>query len=298
MQKQRKNTFFAELIAFVSYSNIYIACCAVFQCALTYFLLGKSFRMDVAAILACSTLAMYNFSMLLAKPSITKFSQKPRVRWFVRHSNFVYFATMLSAVIVVVFTSMQTVLTIVFLGGLAVVSLSYNLPLCKRKGSNRREGLRSIPGLKVFYIAGVWAAGCVLLPVVAAYSDGTDIVWRQVMHWFVAVFVFLVAITLPFDVRDRSQDSFYRLQTIPTWLGDRKTFTLSCLLLLFHSLWFGFSGYSLSVKIGVILTNIAAVFVISSMPSWRKHDGYYYIVLDGLMILQCLAVIGIDASGD
>ena len=72
---------FRQSLDFLLFSNIFIALCAVAQAAVTYHLLGARCDEYVLALLFCSTLALYNFSMLLAKPANPKNSQFRRVRW-------------------------------------------------------------------------------------------------------------------------------------------------------------------------------------------------------------------------
>src|SRR3546814_3170722 len=73
-----------------------------------------------------------------------------------------------------------------------ILAIFYSFPLFKS------GGLRQVPGLKLFLIAGVWASACVLIPY---YESGASLeTWKLLMLWLKR-FLFVAAITLPFDIK-------------------------------------------------------------------------------------------------
>src|SRR3546814_7095847 len=81
-----------------------------------------------------------------------------------------------------------------------LMGVAYNLPIVRVAGEQRRAGLRQITGLKLFYIGLVWVMSSVLLPVAEAYHDNVVIVWPHVWSLMAWVFLFVVAITIPFEI--------------------------------------------------------------------------------------------------
>jgi hypothetical protein len=80
------------------------------------------------------------------------------------------------------------------------------------------KNLRNWAGLKVFIVAGVWAASTVLLPALET---------KGVLNWDVWVenlqrFVFVLVLILPFEIRDMAYDA-PELKTLPQRLGTGRT---------------------------------------------------------------------------
>jgi len=91
----------------------------------------------------------------------------------------------------------------------AIATSLYVLPF-----SSRGKGLRNIPGLKLFLIAFTWAGITFLYPLAAR---GVNI--DGLAGWlFLQRFVFIAAITIPFDIRDLQLD-MPELGTLPQVLG-------------------------------------------------------------------------------
>jgi 4-hydroxybenzoate polyprenyltransferase len=96
----------------------------------------------------------------------------------------------------------STQITILFTGGL---SLLYPF------------GIRKIPFAKIFVISFVWAISTMLLLVLE-----NNLVISQYIIWhLVSRFLFVFAITIPFDIRDLKYDAD-DLQTIPLAFGFEK----------------------------------------------------------------------------
>src|SRR3546814_16434708 len=94
------------------------------------------------------------------------------------------------------------------------------------------------------------------------------------MTW---VFLFVVAITIPFDIRDIYQDRYYGLKTIPVLFGERKAMVLSSLLLVAQMAWVWLSDYQLNTRLAlVIASGLCLIFILA--PPVNK-DGYYYFLV-------------------
>ena len=93
-----------------------------------------------------------------------------------------------------------------------VATLFYVLPI-----KNKSSGLRQIPGLKLFLIAISWAGITLYFPIQEAGLSAVSNQWL----FFVQRFLFVLAITIPFDIRD-SQFDLRELATLPQVLGVNK----------------------------------------------------------------------------
>lgn len=104
---------------------------------------------------------------------------------------------------------------------MAVLTVLYALPVFSRK-----RNLRALPGVKIYTIGVVWAGVTVLLPILQQ---------AEVINWDVYImllqrFLFVLVITLPFDIRDMQYDDV-AIGTIPARIGVKKTKILGVLFL-------------------------------------------------------------------
>jgi hypothetical protein len=106
---------------------------------------------------------------------------------------------------------MESRLLLLFLG---VLCIGYSVPLFTI--GDHKFGLRHIPGLKPFLITLVWTLSCVLLPVLEAQDlHQTVINMRDTTILVAKRFLFIGALTIPFDIRDLFYDKQTGLKTIP-----------------------------------------------------------------------------------
>lgn len=271
------------------FSNVFIACCAVAQGGMTYILLSLPMDYVVLAILGCATLALYNFSMILARPQHPEKSPFRRVRWVFRHERSLWVWTGVALVVAFVLGLQLHTPSFILLGAMGVMGVAYNLPIVRVAGEQRRAGLRQITGLKLFYIGLVWVMSSVLLPVAEAYHDDVAIVWPHVWELMVWVFLFVIAITIPFDIRDIYQDRYYGLKTIPVLFGERKALVLSMALLVVQMGWVWLSDYPMDIRVSLVLASAVCLTLIL-VPPLKKDEYYYFLFLDGTLMLQFLAV--------
>lgn len=124
------------------------------------------------------------------------------------------------ATVSALFLNPMTLATSVIPGFLSAV---YALPLHRRL-----KGLRQVYGLKIFVIGLVWAFVTVLLPFVYAY----ELLFSEpeIYAAFLQRLLFVIALTIPFDIRDRASDP-ESLGTIPMIFGNRNAILFGCSLL-------------------------------------------------------------------
>ena len=88
---------------------------------------------------------------------------------------------------------------------------------------DKKFGLRNIPGLKQFLITLVWTMSTVLLPLLEAQHHHMGIVNMRDATILVAKrFLFIGALTVPFDIRDLFQDRQTGLKNHPRNVRRKK----------------------------------------------------------------------------
>ncbi|MDB5011498.1 MAG: hypothetical protein JWR67_1559 [Mucilaginibacter sp.] len=265
--------------------------CAVAQALVTFQLIGSKPVYTVIALLFTSTLGIYNFCILVSKPKHPERSFYLRIRWFFSHYRLMVTFTIVCILLLIplfFLISTESRLLLIFL---AIISFSYGIPLFSFGG--QKFGLRNIPGLKPFLITVVWTLSTVLLPVLEAQDlNLTHISMHDTAILVAKQFLFIGALTIPFDIRDLFEDRKLGLKTIPVLIGEKGAY-LFCqvmlagyviLLFLFRN-----TGFSLNFW-GLTVTAILAGWLIFK-SKWQKNEYYYFFYMDGVLILQYVVLI-------
>jgi 4-hydroxybenzoate polyprenyltransferase len=280
-----KKALFSTL-DFLLFSNIFIAFCAVAQGLVTYYLLKLPPDKYILMFLFCSTLLVYNLSMLLAKPKEHQKSPFKRVRWIFSHHRLTISITLIASLCIIPlglwYLSVQSQLLMVFVG---ILALAYNFPFLKL--NDKKIGLRNLPGIKLFLIALVWSVSCVLLPIVEVESTfGISVTLSETLLLVAKRFLFICAITIPFDIRDLFQDKLYELKTIPVMLGEKKAWIFCQALLIIYLILLILFAKNIDLDvIGLTLTILLTGWLIFK-SNIKRNEYYYFFFLDGTMILQ------------
>lgn len=280
-----------SILDFLLFSNIFIAICAAAQGLVTYHLLNAKPSAYVLAFLFFSTLLIYNLAVLLSKPKEPQKSPFKRVRWIFDHYRLTISTTLVSALCLIplglLYLSFESKLLMVFIG---LLSVAYNIPFLTLNG--KKIGLRNIPGIKLFLIAFVWACSCVLLPIVELESlHQIQVPLSETVILVAKRFLFVCAITVPFDIRDLFQDKLYELKTIPVVLGEKKAW-IFCQALL------GIYLVLLILFTKGINTDVIALTLTILLTGWlifksniKRNEYFYFGYLDGTMLLQYVILV-------
>lgn len=280
-----------SILDFLLFSNLFIAICAVAQGLVTYHLLNVAPDKYILAIIFFGTIGIYNFSMLLSKPKNPNDSPYIRVRWIFSHHRLIISITLISMLCLIplglLYLSIEAKLLMIFT---AVLALGYNIPFLTL--NNQKIGLRNIPGIKLFLIALVWSVSCVLLPVVELeHNYQINISTAETLLLVAKRFLFIAAITIPFDIRDLFQDKLYALKTIPVMLGEKKAYIFCQFLLIgYLALLLLFRQASISDIIALTLTLLLTGWLIFK-SNIKKNEYYYFFYIDGTMLLQYVVLV-------
>lgn len=278
---------FLDLLLF---SNIFIALCAVAQALVTYQLLDTEPDKYLLGFLFFSTLAMYNYSILLSRPKNPEKSRFRRVRWIFSHHRLTITITIIAIISLIPLSLFLSATSFILLSFLAFISVAYNLPIFSLNG--KKYGIRNIPGVKLFLIAFIWALSCVLLPIVELESRNLlEVTTTDVLLLVSKRFLFVAAITVPFDIRDLFQDKHYELRTIPVILGERKSYIFCLVLLIIYLILLFLFNNNFDLNfVGLAITVMITAWLIFH-SEWKRNEYYYFLLLDGTLILQYLVLL-------
>ena len=271
--------FIVKILDFLVASNVYVSLGVV---SLT--LLSLDIRQIEHPNLLCfvffATLFVYNFIRLVNVQSIISSDESLRHQIIYRFRRFFWFVCVISALIAFYF--LVTISEYIFLPiiGLGFVSIIYGLPIYKN-GSHLFR-LRDVPGLKIFLIAFVWSYVTEGLP---ALINGEPLYYLALFERF----LFIFAITIPFDIRDVNYDASH-LATIPQYFGvnNAKWMSLFAILLseliLFYRFFFN-NDLNLIGAVAIYITYEFSFLLIYRCHLYSK-ERYFTVGVEGMSILM------------
>ena len=170
----------------------------------------------------------------------------------------------------------------------AAITIFYSIPFIRWK--NKLLRLRDLPYLKIFFIAINWTMITVILPLV---QYGPTIRNEEIVVIILERFFFVLALCIPFDIRDIEVDQRAGLKTIPTSIGAKNSYRLAYLSLLisvlisqFHYL----NWASINFAVSTLICGIVSVIAIYNAKQ-RLNNLYLYGVIDGLLLVQSILII-------
>ncbi len=242
----------------------------------------------VLAFIYCATLFLYNLHRLVGLRQMNPSDLAPRHQWALDHPF------LMKALVVLPALAIPFLLWPInhrFWWGLLVpacIALGYTLPLFKRNGKYFR--LRDVPYAKIFLISFTVSYVTAVLPLMNEPGDE----WRHpvVLGHALARAFFILAITIPFDIRDYKFDQPARLQTIPLLFGIQRAKRLSLFALLFYA---GISFYLFESAPAITIAALLSAIVTAWIIEYCNEDSseyYFSLLIEGTMIIQFLLLLG------
>lgn len=279
---KKKNNLKLYALRF-AHSNAYVAIPILAVTMSSFVMVGNfNFEWNYLSFLFFSTLFLYPLHRLIglrltnpidysqAQKSVVKQPLLARVSVAIGFLGTVFFTTQLSLEI------------FQFLLPLAIVSITYSLPLIPTGGGWKR--LRDIPGIKIYAISLVVTITTSSIPHLIMGLNHYEILLFGAER-----FLFILAITIPFDVRDIRIDSKWKLKTIPLITSKETALSISRALLILSSLvtlthsWM-FNG-NIFIAIAIVLGNIWAIYVIEKFKTFNAPL-FNAFLLEGTMVFH------------
>lgn len=278
------------------YANVFIAICAFAQVLMTYFLFHLPFNFNTISYLVFVTLSTFlQYNMQRAHMLFAQFFQRvaifmkhkiwvkhethpavnesERLQWLDKNRKAFLTSNLLSLAGLFFLCNWLSWTSIYIMIGAEVVSTLYYM---------QPFNLRRFGYIKPFLISAIWAISCVLVPLME-FSKVSD----EAIYFLIAKFLFIAELCVVFDINDSDKDFRDGVFTYANKLG--LTFTkIFCIVLLAGSgIMYGlFIKETTPIIFAAVFLSLCAV--LSLMAYNGKHAFYYYLVIDGLMLIQPL----------
>lgn len=166
-------------------------------------------------------------------------------------------------------------------------------------GGVQIKPLRHIPYLKLYLIGLTWAVSLVALPLVHTFGWEVLAEKRSILM-LLECFTFIVAITIPFDIRDHMLDP-EGFQTLPQRIGlagSRRIATIWMIGSMVCSTWLMVEGAYPSLYLtGLAVSNVAATALILRSTEHRS-ELFYTGWIDGTIVLRAALALGLLCIGN
>ena len=270
-----------KLGQFFIYSNVFVSFCVLVLCQSTSIIIGVD-SSHLLPFVFFSTLFVYNFHRIV-RYNLNK-EQSTNLDWLNKNRLFIIIITVISLFLSVYYAVSLSFSTFYFLIPASIISLSYPIKIIPLAG--QKVSLRELPRAKIFLIALVWS----IVSVVLVTLENKSFYSLDTLLLFISRFSFVLAITIPFDIRDLKYDDL-SLKTIPQIFGEQKakTIALYCLAFFeFISIFHFFVGnFSWQILLALMLTSLlSGILIIKS--SQEKNNLFFSFWVEGASIIMYL----------
>ncbi len=246
-----------SFLNFIIECNLYIAGAAVVYTIQAQIQLGmKPQWHPYLFLIFFATLFEYNSSRFITVVTKKGSLGWKKNEWVKNHLRLFYSIVLISVTgfLFTCFAAKREVLAALL--PLGLLTLFYSFPLYKIGAKLFR--LRDVPFLKIFMIF---------------FND------------FIAErFFFIFAITIPFDIRDMESDRKAGTKTLPLHIGEKYAWIVSGVFLAVF-IFLSYLNNEKEVFIALALSSVVTLACFNN-KKLRDHSYYYYVILDGMIILQ------------
>ncbi|SFT85311.1 hypothetical protein SAMN05216474_2710 [Lishizhenia tianjinensis] len=225
-----------------------------------------------------ATLLTYNAQRIIKRSQDKKEWDTGRLLWLKQHSKLLYILSILSSILclIIYFQHLYHLHSFIFLIPLAFISIFYALKLGNLKN------LREIPHVKIHLIALVWVSSTCIFPAL----NEELLSWNSFLFG-AAFYLYILAITVPFDIRDLNYDD-PNSKTVPQVFGIDLAKKIALITLISSACIFSYLSTNLLQQ---SLLTIALIYqaVLIQLTTKNKPELFYSGLIDGGIILLAIS---------
>lgn len=266
------------------YSNVWIALGAAAATWQTTVLIGVD-DLLTPLFVGSATLFTYNFQRLVKLTDRPEYASAGRNHWLFRNRRTLGFISVLAILPCAFLIPVLSASSLLLLSFAGVLSLFYAVRFIPIAG--RLRALRDIAYLKLYIIGLVWALVTVALPIVEHEGFEPD---QGFLLRLAERFAFIVAITIPFDIRDAALDD-HSQRTVAQLFGERGARRYAIIWVIIAALCattlYLTSIYTSWNLIALLLSLLCSAFLINKTTS-EQDEMFFTAGIDGMLIVQAL----------
>lgn len=256
------------------YANVFVAFCSLAQVLFTHHLFSIPFNFANNSYLLFVFLSTYlQYNVQRGYMINANNANSERAQWVLKHKKIMMYSIIGCLLIVLFLCNNLSWLSIGIMIGAEVVSTLYYLP----PYNFRKHGY-----IKPFLISSVWTISCCLVPLIENHLLTAHSVW-----FLVSQFCFISVLCLLFDIKDVEQDYMTGVNTYANKFGIKITKVICvCSVIIAFACFFVFQHDANSIIASAILRSLVILTIL--LTNEKKHSFYYYLWVDGLMIIQAI----------
>ncbi len=272
-----------KILDFIIYGNLFVAASVLSALWLTSLQWGLPVKLDTLALFVFSaTVFDYTLQRMVSTRKIEEEIPTPLMAWMQSHlptEIILLVASGLAALILFLRFPVRMYFPLLIV---ALPALLYAFPLVFKTQSFR---LRESAWLKIGTVAFVWAAVSVILPY---YYYEMHLPPKQWMIPFLERFLLILALILPFEIRDIAIDEAYHFSNVAQRLGKKKTLRLAAAMVMMTFLLEGLrlmppGPDDLPFLLAFFAGSVCTLFLLRKSQKARP-DYFYLILLDAMPI--------------
>lgn len=271
-------------IKYLIRSNIFVAICAASLAWQSILVVGQPIN-EIYEVLTVflGTWFVYNMHRYVKKGT------DHTGKWQI-DSHVIYMLISAVFLMPILFFIEQSALFLFIICAFITVTYSINVVRIKGKWRNLRQGF-----LKPISVVMMWSILTVVFPL-----SNQSVLSSEILLLLLERFLFLMAITLPFDLRDMSIDEKEGVRTIPLIIGWRKTINMSIMFIVLFAIT-AFVTYILKMQnIYVLLAYLGSALITFFAVHKTKPERnvlHYAFTLEAMSLIQTLLISGLLLSG-
>ncbi|GAB4157970.1 MAG: hypothetical protein Tsb0033_10520 [Winogradskyella sp.] len=272
-----------QIFNFYINSSIHVALAVVAMTWVTFIKFHLDHDFVLLPFVFFATVTGYNFVKYFG---VAKFHHRSLATWLKTIQIFSFFAFLGACY----YALKLAIDSIIYLSVFGLITFLYAIPLLPMQYfRDSQKNLRQIGGLKIYIIALVWAFTTVFLPLIEKnYPIDSDVVITGAQY-----FIFVIALMLPFEIRDLIYDSL-KLGTIPQRIGVKNTKLIGAVLLL---VFFLLEFFKNEIKCNAITSNgiilcITLFFIVLAHKKQSKYYSAFWVESIPVFWLLILLILG------
>lgn len=258
------------------YANLQVSFCAAAQVLVTYMLFGIPVTFNNNAFILfvfLSTYLQYNLQRGYFIEKINLHTESSE--WIKKHQKIIFYTTIAALIGLLFLCNKLSFTSIAVMVGAEIISSAYYLP---------PFNLRKNGYIKPLVISSVWVISCSAVPLIENQLFNSSSLW-----FLFSQFCFLSVLSILFDVKDTTDDYLNGIDTYSNTIGEKRTKIL-CAILAIVSLSLFYFGKHTTASFAAQCALTAITLITIFITNEKKHRFYYYLWVDGLLIIQAMLV--------